>query len=242
MKENVIPFEVQINKLFARKDFQESIEKNYLLDKRFLLVGLYSHITTSENEDGDVSGYKVYVNNLEDLGNNWFVANGDPESGFHELRRHPEAHRFILTRTYYLVKDKDGKVVPEFLFNDKEALNQKIMKSVLREIAWKKHLRPGNFLSRKQMHIKGALFPEAVLAMSALDEDTGIRYWLASCFDNGRLSVTPEDECEILKEYDNTETVMDTPFSRYVASAADENGQNVVWKRDEVENDSFILK
>ncbi len=27
MKENVIPFEVQINKLFARKDFQESIEK-----------------------------------------------------------------------------------------------------------------------------------------------------------------------------------------------------------------------
>ena len=118
MKENVIPFEVQINKLFARKDFQESIEKNYLLDKRFLLVGLYSHITTSENEDGDVSGYKVYVNNLEDLGNNWFVANGDPESGFHELRRHPEAHRFILTRTYYLVKDKDGKVVPEFLFND----------------------------------------------------------------------------------------------------------------------------
>ena len=61
MKENVIPFEVQINKLFARKDFQESIEKNYLLDKRFLLVGLYSHITTSENEDGDVSGYKVYV-------------------------------------------------------------------------------------------------------------------------------------------------------------------------------------
>ena len=128
------------------------------------------------------------------------------------------------------------------MFNDKEALNQKIMKSVLREIAWKKHLRPGNFLSRKQMHIKGALFPEAVLAMSALDEDTGIRYWLASCFDNGRLSVTPEDECEILKEYDNAETVMDTPFSRYVASAADENGQNVVWKRDEVENDSFILK
>ena len=84
MKENVIPFEVQINKLFACKDFQESIEKNYLLDKRFLLVGLYSHITTSENEDGDVSGYKVYVNNLEDLGNNWFVANGDPESGFSE--------------------------------------------------------------------------------------------------------------------------------------------------------------
>ena len=98
-------------------------------------------------------------------------------------------------------------MVPEFLFNDKEALNQKIMKSVLREIAWKKHLRPGNFLSRKQMHIKGALFPEAVLAMSALDEDTGIRYWLASCFDNGRLSVTPEDECEILKEYDNAERV-----------------------------------
>ena len=54
--------------------------------------------------------------------------------------------------------------------------------------------------------------------------------------------MTPEDECEILKEYDNAETVMDTPFSRYVASAADENGQNVVWKRDEVENDSFILK
>ena len=48
MKENVIPFEVQINKLFASKDFQESIDKNYLLDKRFLLVGLYSHITTSE--------------------------------------------------------------------------------------------------------------------------------------------------------------------------------------------------